>query len=120
MDRFISILLILLILLIFVIFLKNDQINVNVIIPNFENEYTTFYNSNKLLNRGTNKVGLNKGGYLHIYIKDSEGKVVNNYYYGNNSKANKNWTLNDLVKDSEVRIPELFVNIQSNLDTITV
>jgi hypothetical protein len=119
MDSYISILLILSFLLVLIIFL-NTQININIIVPNFENKYTTFYNSNIQLKIGINSVRLNKGGYLHIYIKDTDGKMVNDYYYGNNSKENKNWTSNNLKNGYIINLPSKFVNIFTDPKTTII
>ena len=105
MDNRIYLLLVLLLLGYFFFFKQN--VNVTIIVPNYEPEYKVYYNQGSILKNGSNLVEV--PGSINIYIKDSTDKVVDKYNYSS------------LKNGDVITLPSRMVNIINNIPTqITV
>ena len=88
-------------------FLFKPKVNVTVIVPNFESDYTVYYNQGNILKNGSNIVEV--PGSIHIYIKDFDKKIINDYYYSS------------LKNGDVITLPSKMVNIVNDISTqITV
>jgi hypothetical protein len=94
--------LLVLLLLIGIIFIK-PKVSVTVIVPNYEPEYIVYYNQGSILKNGSNIVEV--PGSIHIYIKDSTGKVINEYNYSS------------LKNGDVITLPSRMINIVNNIPT---
>jgi len=94
--------LLVLLLLVGIIFIK-QKVSVTVIVPNYEPEYIVYYNQGSILKNGSNIVEV--PGSIHIYIKDSTGKVINEYNYSS------------LKNGDVITLPSRMINIVNNIPT---